>query len=180
VPAYVLSELKVGFQIGAVLFLPFLIIDIVVASVSLSIGMIQLPPVMISAPFKDSSICGRGRLDIAGRFSIQGAYTNMTSGQVVDVLREALMAAFWLALPLLAVGFIAGILMSLAQVLTSIQDSAFSTVPRLLVYLAAIIVLLPWLVSRSATYTIDLITKPQPVCQLRHPAWFPTPPVLVW
>lgn len=51
-PAYVLSELKAGFQIGAVLFLPFLIIDIVVASVTLSIGMIQLPPVMISAPFK--------------------------------------------------------------------------------------------------------------------------------
>ena len=51
-PAYVLSELKAGFQIGAVLFLPFLIIDIVVASVSLSIGMVQLPPVMISAPFK--------------------------------------------------------------------------------------------------------------------------------
>jgi flagellar biosynthetic protein FliQ len=83
----------------------------------------------------------------------------MTSGQVVDVLREALMAAFWLALPLLAVGFVAGILMSLAQVLTSIQDSAFSTVPRLLVYLAAIIVLLPWLVSRSASYTIDLIAN---------------------
>ena len=51
-PAYILSELKVGFQIGAVLFLPFLIIDLVVASVTLSIGMIQLPPVMISAPFK--------------------------------------------------------------------------------------------------------------------------------
>jgi len=52
IPAYILSELKAGFQIGAVLFLPFLIIDIVVASVTLSIGMIQLPPVMISAPFK--------------------------------------------------------------------------------------------------------------------------------
>ncbi len=51
-PAYVLSELKTGFQIGAVLFLPFLIIDIVVASVTLSIGMVQLPPVMVSAPFK--------------------------------------------------------------------------------------------------------------------------------
>lgn len=51
-PAYVLSELKAGFQIGAVLFLPFLIIDIVVASVTLSIGMVQLPPVMVSAPFK--------------------------------------------------------------------------------------------------------------------------------
>jgi flagellar biosynthesis protein FliP len=52
IPAYILSELKTGFQIGAVLFLPFLIIDLVIASVTLSIGMVQLPPVMISAPFK--------------------------------------------------------------------------------------------------------------------------------
>jgi flagellar biosynthetic protein FliP len=52
VPAYVLSELKAAFQIGAVLFLPFLIIDLVVASVTLSVGMVQLPPVMVSAPFK--------------------------------------------------------------------------------------------------------------------------------
>jgi flagellar biosynthetic protein FliP len=52
VPAYVLSELKAAFQIGAVLFLPFLIIDLVVASVTVSVGMVQLPPVMISAPFK--------------------------------------------------------------------------------------------------------------------------------
>ena len=52
VPAYILSELKTGFQIGAILFLPFLIIDLIVASVTLSVGMVQLPPVMISAPFK--------------------------------------------------------------------------------------------------------------------------------
>ena len=52
IPAYILSELKAGFQIGAVLYLPFLIIDLVVASVTLSIGMVQLPPAMISAPFK--------------------------------------------------------------------------------------------------------------------------------
>jgi flagellar biosynthetic protein FliP len=52
VPAYIISELKAGFQIGAVLFLPFLVIDIAVASVTLSIGMMQLPPAMISAPFK--------------------------------------------------------------------------------------------------------------------------------
>ncbi len=52
IPSYILSELKAGFQIGAVLFLPFMVIDLVVASVTLSIGMIQLPPVMISAPFK--------------------------------------------------------------------------------------------------------------------------------
>jgi flagellar biosynthetic protein FliP len=52
IPAYILSELKTGFQIGAVLFLPFLVIDLMVASVTLSIGMVQLPPVMVSAPFK--------------------------------------------------------------------------------------------------------------------------------
>jgi flagellar biosynthesis protein FliP len=52
IPAYILSELKAGFQIGAVLFLPFLVIDQVVASVTLSVGMVQLPPVMVSAPFK--------------------------------------------------------------------------------------------------------------------------------
>lgn len=52
IPAYILSELKTGFQIGAVLFLPFLVIDLVIASVVLSVGMVQLPPVMISAPFK--------------------------------------------------------------------------------------------------------------------------------
>jgi flagellar biosynthesis protein FliP len=52
IPAYILSELKAGFQIGAVLFLPFLVIDLVVASVTLSVGMVQLPPVMISSPFK--------------------------------------------------------------------------------------------------------------------------------
>jgi flagellar biosynthesis protein FliP len=52
IPAYILSELKTGFQIGAVLFLPFLVIDLVTASVTTSIGMLQLPPVVISTPLK--------------------------------------------------------------------------------------------------------------------------------
>jgi flagellar biosynthesis protein FliP len=51
-PAYILSELKTSFQIGAVLYLPFLVVDLVVASVTLSVGMVQLPPVMLSAPLK--------------------------------------------------------------------------------------------------------------------------------
>ena len=52
VPAYMLSELKAGFQIGAVLFLPFLLIDFLVASITTSIGMLQLSPVVISTPVK--------------------------------------------------------------------------------------------------------------------------------
>jgi flagellar biosynthetic protein FliP len=51
-PAYMVSELKTGFQIGMVLFLPFLVVDLVVASVTTSVGMLQLPPVVISTPLK--------------------------------------------------------------------------------------------------------------------------------
>jgi flagellar biosynthetic protein FliP len=51
-PAYILSELKAAFQIGTVLFLPFLIVDMVVASITTSVGMMQLPPVVISTPLK--------------------------------------------------------------------------------------------------------------------------------
>jgi flagellar biosynthesis protein FliP len=51
-PAYILSEMKAGFQIGAVLFLPFLVVDMVVASITTSVGMMQLPPVVISTPLK--------------------------------------------------------------------------------------------------------------------------------
>lgn len=52
VPAFAISELKTAFQIGFLLFLPFLIIDMVVASVLMSMGMFMLPPVMIALPFK--------------------------------------------------------------------------------------------------------------------------------
>jgi len=52
VPAFVLSELKTAFQIGFVIFLPFLVIDMAVASILLSMGMFMLPPIIISTPFK--------------------------------------------------------------------------------------------------------------------------------
>ena len=51
-PAYIVSELKAGFQIGAILFLPFLVVDMVVASITNAVGMMQLPPVVISTPLK--------------------------------------------------------------------------------------------------------------------------------
>ncbi|KLU54001.1 flagellar biosynthesis protein flip [Paenibacillus sp. VT-400] len=52
VPAYVISELKTAFQMGFMIFIPFLVIDIVVASTLMAMGMMMLPPVMISLPFK--------------------------------------------------------------------------------------------------------------------------------
>ncbi len=52
VPAYAISEIKTAFQIGFMIFIPFLVIDMIVASVLMSMGMMMLPPVMISLPFK--------------------------------------------------------------------------------------------------------------------------------
>lgn len=52
IPSFMISELKTAFQIGFVLYIPFLVIDMVVASILLSMGMMQLPPAMISTPFK--------------------------------------------------------------------------------------------------------------------------------
>jgi flagellar biosynthetic protein FliP len=52
IPAFAISELKTAFEIGFILFLPFLIVDMVIASILLSMGMMMLPPVMISLPFK--------------------------------------------------------------------------------------------------------------------------------
>ncbi|MFN8685915.1 MAG: flagellar biosynthetic protein FliP, partial [Acidobacteriota bacterium] len=50
--AYMLSELKSAFKIGVLLYMPFLIVDLIVSAVIVTLGMIQLPPVMVSAPFK--------------------------------------------------------------------------------------------------------------------------------
>jgi flagellar biosynthetic protein FliP len=52
IPAFVISELRTAFTIGFILYVPFLVIDMVVASVLLSMGMMMLPPIMISLPFK--------------------------------------------------------------------------------------------------------------------------------
>ena len=66
------------------------------------------------------------------------------------------MTTFWLAAPLLAIGFIAGIVISLVQIATSMQDNAFSTIPRLAAFLAGLLFLLPWMLQRTMAYTIAL------------------------
>ena len=78
----------------------------------------------------------------------------MTPEFVIQILREALMTAFWLSAPLLAVGFVAGIVMSFIQILTSIQDSAFNAIPRLLAFLAAFILAMPWMLQKMTAYTV--------------------------
>ena len=76
----------------------------------------------------------------------------MTAEYAIELVRHALMTAFWLAAPLLIVGFLSGLIMSLIQILTSIQDSAFAAVPRLIAFLLAFIVAMPWMLNKMTAY----------------------------
>ncbi|MBL8293616.1 MAG: flagellar biosynthetic protein FliQ [Bryobacterales bacterium] len=74
-----------------------------------------------------------------------------------EVIRQAFMSAFWIALPLLLVGFVIGIVTSLVQIVTSIQDPSFAAVPRIGAFLVAILVLLPWMTMKMVAYTAALL-----------------------
>jgi flagellar biosynthesis protein FliQ len=82
----------------------------------------------------------------------------MSPENAIHVIREALMAAFWLSAPLLTIGFCVGIVMNLIQVATSLQDSAFSTFPRLVAFLAGLVLLMPWMLNKLTTYTSAVFT----------------------
>jgi flagellar biosynthetic protein FliQ len=81
----------------------------------------------------------------------------VTAQFIAAILRDAMMAAFWLSAPVLLVAFIAGIVISLLQIVTSIQDSAFNTVPRLVAVLAALILSLPWMMQKASTYAVSIL-----------------------
>ena len=89
---------------------------------------------------------------------MRGGFTGMTYMTVADLFRGAFLETLWLALPLLGVGFLAGALVSLVQILTSIQDSGFSALPRLGAFLAALLLALPWMIVHWIGYTAGLLS----------------------
>ena len=81
----------------------------------------------------------------------------MTPESVIQLVRHALITALWLSAPLLAVGFVAGIVISFVQILTSIQDSAFNAIPRLLAFLTAFVLAMPWMLQKMTVYMVDTL-----------------------
>jgi flagellar biosynthesis protein FliQ len=77
----------------------------------------------------------------------------MTPEMVVEIFRHTLLATFWLAFPILLIGLVVGIGVSLLQVLTSIQDPSFGAVPRLTAFLVGLLILLPWMTARLISFT---------------------------
>lgn len=81
----------------------------------------------------------------------------MSVEMAIDVVREAFWVALLTGTPILAIGFIGGVLVSLVQILTSMQDPAFSTVPRLLIFIGSAMLLLPWMAAQLISYSENLL-----------------------
>jgi flagellar biosynthetic protein FliQ len=81
----------------------------------------------------------------------------VTPESVSHLIGQMFITGFWIAAPLLAIGFLTGIVISLVQIVTSIQDTAFNSIPRLIAFLAGCIFLMPWMVHKSMDYTIDIL-----------------------
>ena len=77
----------------------------------------------------------------------------MSQQFVIEIIRETLMTALWIGLPLLSVMFLVGIVISLLQIVTSIQDPSFSTVPRLAGFFVTFLIVLPWILVKMVDYT---------------------------
>jgi len=81
----------------------------------------------------------------------------MSPDSAVSIVNQALITTLWLAAPLLVVAFLVGAVVSLFQVATSIQDNAVGTVPKLAAMLGALVLFLPWMLSRLMTYTTAIL-----------------------
>jgi flagellar biosynthesis protein FliQ len=82
----------------------------------------------------------------------------MGAEQIVEVMRKTLETAFWMGAPLLIVATAVGLLINVVQVLTSLQETTLSTVPRLFAVAAATVLLMPWMVRRIGTFTLQLLS----------------------
>ncbi|HEY7352460.1 MAG TPA: flagellar biosynthetic protein FliQ [Terriglobales bacterium] len=83
----------------------------------------------------------------------------MSNDVVVELSRRTLEATVWIVAPLLAIAVLVSFLISLAQALTSLQDSTLSTIPRLAAVGAACFLLMPWMIRRMGSFTISLFSN---------------------
>lgn len=81
----------------------------------------------------------------------------MTPEFAIQIVKQALTTAVWVAAPLLLIGFVVGIVMNIIQIATSMQDSAFSTAPRLAAFLIGFVLLMPFMLNRLMSYTTALL-----------------------
>ncbi len=86
----------------------------------------------------------------------------MATEQIVDLTRRTLEMVLWISAPVLIIATVVSLLVSIAQVLTSIQDATIATVPRLAAVAAAVLLLAPWMLRRLMMFTVQLLSDFRP------------------
>jgi len=86
----------------------------------------------------------------------------MGSEQVVEIMRRTIETALWMGAPLLVVATLISLIINVVQVLTSLQDSTVSTVPRLFAVAGATLLLMPWMVQRLSAFTLQVLSDFRP------------------
>ncbi len=159
IPSFTISELKRAFELGFVLFLPFLVVDLIVASVLLSMGMIMVPPVMISAPLEDTALRAGGRLapDRPVADAELRRLVGMTQQMVIFLARRMLLTGLIVVGPLLAADLLVGIAVGVFQAVTSIREMTLSMIPKILIVVGVLIWLMPWMLGTVVVYTAEVM-----------------------
>ena len=161
IPAFMLSELRSAFIIGFVIFVPFLVIDIVVSAALMSMGMMMLPPVTVSLPFKlllFVLVDGWGLIVTALVGSYRGGCL-MDTTAVLDIGLDALVLAAKLCAPILVTALVIGFAVSLLQSITQIQEVTLSFVPKAIGVSVALLVAGHWMIAETVSFTQELFGR---------------------
>ena len=161
VPAFITSELKTAFTIGFLIYIPFIIIDLVVASVLMSMGMMMLSPMMISMPFKLLLFVlvdgwGLSPARLSPRTLPRGRRGYFAShGYRLGLLKVTILVAA----PILAAALISGLLVGIIQAATSIQEMTLSFIPKLAVMVLSLVIFGEWQIAVLAEYFNDVFER---------------------
>ena len=157
VPAFVLSELKQAFIIGFIIFIPFLVIDIVVSGALMALGMMMMPPVMVSLPFKlllFVLVDGWALVVQVPRLELR--VDAMTDTAIIEIALQTMVVALKLSAPILVTSLVIGFTISLFQSMTQIQEFTLSFVPKLVGVGVALLICGNWMLHTLVTFTEDL------------------------
>jgi flagellar biosynthesis protein FliQ len=86
----------------------------------------------------------------------------MGSDRVVEIMRQTIETALWMGAPLLIIATVVGLLINVVQVLTSLQETTISTVPRLFAVAGATLLLMPWMTRRLCSFTLQIFSDFRP------------------